>query len=51
MSCDPSAESIPFNAESYWLYWQSNIFLLHVGMRQVPGEIPKIIQAKSGDVV
>ena len=25
--------------------------LLHVGTKQVPGEISKIIQAKSGDVV
>ena len=25
--------------------------LLHVGMKQVPGEISKIIQAKIGDVV
>ena len=27
------------------------ISLLHIGMEQVSGEIPKIIQAKSGDVV
>ena len=25
--------------------------LLHVGMKQIPGEISTIIQAKSGDVV
>ena len=28
-----------------------NISLLHVGMKQLPGVISKIIQAKNGDVV
>ena len=51
ISWGPSVECILFNAESTWLYQQSNISLLHVGMKQVPGEISKIIQAESGDVV
>ena len=42
---------IPFSVENSWIYLQSNIPLLYVGMRQVPGEIPKIIQAKCGNVV
>ena len=39
------------NIESTWLYLQNNGSLLHVGMKQVPGEISTIIQAKRGDVV
>ena len=42
---------ILFNVESTWLYQQRSISLLHVGMKQVPGDISKIIQAKSDDVV
>ena len=49
--CDPSAECILFNDESNWLYSQSNISMLQVDMKQVPGEISKIIQAKSGVLV
>ena len=42
---NPSAECILVNIESTWLYLQSNISLLHVGVKQVPGEISTIIQA------
>ena len=47
----PSSECILFNEESTWLYQQSNIPLLQVGVKHVPGEISEIIQAKNGDVV
>ena len=35
-------ECIPFNIESTWLYLQSNISLLHVGMKQVLREIIQV---------
>ena len=50
-SWNRNAECILVNIESTWLYLQSNISLLHVGMKQVPGEISTIIKAKTGDVV
>ena len=50
-SWNPNDECILENIESTWLYLQNNSTLLHVGMKQVPGEISTIIQAKSGDVV